>query len=200
MIGHPQLMAVCLVPGLFVVQADRPPVPTHDHPVVQGVQDHINRLCAAHDDRLASLGSEADLERELGRARGLTAVVALGIVAGGVTALVPAGYGLFLALPLYVVPLLFLVPIAGNRATGQLLRRWGYAMEQTQGSPPAFAGAAATSAVIAGNVSDCHFDYQPSGIGAQIGLLTLRLTLARTLSESTQTVSLYHAVHVNNVP
>jgi phosphatidate cytidylyltransferase len=57
---------------------------------------------------------------ELGRARALTAVVALGIVAGGVTALLPAGYGLFLALPIYVGPLLFLVPILGNRATGQL--------------------------------------------------------------------------------
>jgi MSHA biogenesis protein MshO len=87
-----------------------------------------------------------------------------------------------------------------NKATGQLLRRWGYTMEQTQSSPPAFAGAAATSAEIARNVSDCHFDYQPNGIGAQIGLLTLRLTLSRTLSESVQTVSLYHAVHVNNVP
>lgn len=87
-----------------------------------------------------------------------------------------------------------------NKATGQLLRRWGYTMQQTPGSPPAFAGAAATSAEIARDVSDCHFDYQPGGVGAQIGLLTIRLTLSRTLSESVQTVSLYHSVHVNNVP
>jgi MSHA biogenesis protein MshO len=87
-----------------------------------------------------------------------------------------------------------------NRDTGQLLRRWGYTMVQTPTSPPTFAGVGATSAEIARDVTGCNFDYQPNGVGANIGLLTVRLTLSRTLSESVQTVSLYHAIHVNNLP
>jgi len=87
-----------------------------------------------------------------------------------------------------------------NKVTKQLLRRWGYAMEETQSSPPAFGGGGALAAEIARDVSDCHFDYQPNGVGAHTGLLTMRLTLSRALSGSTQTVSLYHAVHVNNLP
>jgi MSHA biogenesis protein MshO len=87
-----------------------------------------------------------------------------------------------------------------NRNTGQLLRRWRYTIEPTQSSPPVFAGVNAASAEIARDVTACNFDYQPNGVGAQIGLLTLRLTLSRTLSGSVQTVSLYHSVHVHNVP
>ena len=87
-----------------------------------------------------------------------------------------------------------------NRTTGQLTRRWGYTMEETQSTPPAFAGGGATSALIASNVSDCHFDYA-ANVAPQIGLLTIRLTLARSVSSgSAETVSLYHAIHVSNVP
>lgn len=86
-----------------------------------------------------------------------------------------------------------------NKATGVLTRRWGYTMVETPALPPAFAGASATSATIATNVTDCHFDYAQN-VAPQIGLLTLRLTLAKTLSGSVETVSLYHAVHVSNVP
>ncbi len=50
-------------------QADRPPVPKHQDPVVQGVQDHIDRLCVAHDARLASIDNAGELERELSQAR-----------------------------------------------------------------------------------------------------------------------------------
>jgi len=58
-----------------------------------------------------------------------------------------------------------------------------------------------TPAVIADNVTDCNFDYAPNGVAPQIGLLTLKLTLSKTLSGGeTETVTLYHAVHVNNVP
>jgi MSHA biogenesis protein MshO len=58
-----------------------------------------------------------------------------------------------------------------------------------------------TSAVIADNVTGCNFDYAPNGVAPQIGLLTLKLALSKTLSGGeTETVTLYHAVHVNNVP
>ena len=46
-------------------QADRPPVPKHQDPVVQGVQDHIDRLCEAHDARLAEIDDVERLKREL---------------------------------------------------------------------------------------------------------------------------------------
>jgi MSHA biogenesis protein MshO len=84
-----------------------------------------------------------------------------------------------------------------NKATGVLTRRWGYTMVETPTSPPTFAGASATSATIATNVTDCHFDYAQN-VAPQIGLLTLRLTLSRP--GSVGTVSLYHAVHVTNIP
>ncbi len=87
-----------------------------------------------------------------------------------------------------------------NPTAGTLTRRWGYTMVETPTSPPTFAGASATSALIASNVTDCNFDYAPN-VAPQIGLLTLRLTLTKTLSGgATETVSLYHAVHVSNVP
>jgi dipeptidyl aminopeptidase/acylaminoacyl peptidase len=50
-------------------QADRPAVPKHQDPVVQGVQDHIDRLCEAHDARLAQIDGAEALARELAQAR-----------------------------------------------------------------------------------------------------------------------------------
>jgi hypothetical protein len=45
----------------------------------------------------------------------------------------------------------------------------------------------------------CSFDY--ANVGPQLGLLTMRVTLQRQLSGgASETVSLYHAVHVNNAP
>jgi phosphatidate cytidylyltransferase len=57
----------------------------------------------------------------------MTGVVYLGIAAAGVVSLVqdpwlhvPGWYGLFMALPVYVVSLILVIPIARNRAKGQL--------------------------------------------------------------------------------
>jgi MSHA biogenesis protein MshO len=59
--------------------------------------------------------------------------------------------------------------------------------------------ATGSSALIAENVTDCAFSYQ--SVGPQLGLLTMRITLSRQLfGGATETVSLYHAVHVNNAP
>ena len=76
-----------------------------------------------------------------------------------------------------------------------LVRRWGYTMTAAQ--PTAFTDGAV--APIAGNVVSCEFDYLPN-VAPQIGLLTLRLTLSRAVSTGAETVSLYHAVHVSNLP
>ena len=84
-----------------------------------------------------------------------------------------------------------------NTATGTLTRRWGYQMVETPTSPPTFTGG--TSAVIARDITGCFFDYA-ANVAPQIGLLTLRLTLSRAVSSGTETVSLYHAIHVSNVP
>jgi MSHA biogenesis protein MshO len=79
---------------------------------------------------------------------------------------------------------------------GTVTRYWGYPITAAQ--PTAFASG--SSAVIATRVSACAFDYSPN-VAPRIGLLTLRLTLsAPTSSGVAETVSLYHAIHVSNVP
>jgi MSHA biogenesis protein MshO len=82
--------------------------------------------------------------------------------------------------------------------TPPTLRRWsGYAMTATQ--PTSFPGA--TAALLANNVASCTFEYQANGVGPRIGLLTLQIRLTKPLSSgSLESVSLYQAVHVNNVP
>lgn len=77
------------------------------------------------------------------------------------------------------------------------LRRYsGYGFSATQ---PTTFGVGVPSALVATDVSDCKFDYLLS-VAPKIGLLTLQLTLSRTVSTGTENVSLYHAVHVNNIP
>jgi MSHA biogenesis protein MshO len=74
-------------------------------------------------------------------------------------------------------------------------RYWGYTIAPIQ--PTSFVGG--SSALIAENVTACSFDY--SNVGPQLNLLTTRITLQRQRFDGTaETVSLYHAVHVNNSP
>jgi len=76
-----------------------------------------------------------------------------------------------------------------------LRRHWDYTTTPAQ--PTSFAGG--SSAPIADHVSGCGFDY--TNVGPQLNLLTMRLTLERARFDGTnETVSLYHAVHVNNTP
>jgi len=80
-------------------------------------------------------------------------------------------------------------------AAGRILRHSGYALSAAQ--PTVFGG---TTALLAEHVIGCEFEYTPS-VSAQLGLLTLRLQLRRQLfGGAVETVSLYHAVHVNNAP
>lgn len=90
-------------------------------------------------------------------------------------------------------------PVTYDCSGGSLLRRSGYQMTLAQPAAPAsFVGG--TSRVIADNVGNCVFEYVPN-TGPQIGLLTLRLTLSKARSDGgNETVSLYHSVHVSNVP
>lgn len=83
-----------------------------------------------------------------------------------------------------------------DMTAGTITRHDGYGLQLTQ--PTAFgAGALIAEHVLAG--TGCSFDY--GNVGPQLGLLTMRITLQRQLfGGASETVSLYHAVHVNNAP
>ncbi len=73
-----------------------------------------------------------------------------------------------------------------------LTRYWGYAIVAAQPNPPV----GGNSALIASDVSACTITYDPLVVAYRAGLVTLRVTLDR----DGEAVSLYHAVHVSNVP
>ena len=91
--------------------------------------------------------------------------------------------------------------VVGGNGTGTL-RRWsGYTYEPpggigNTGAPPAAVPGGASEALLAGNVSGCVFTYTNNLAQMSRGLVSIRLTLTRA-GEST---TLYHEVHVNNVP
>lgn len=73
------------------------------------------------------------------------------------------------------------------------LRRYsGYAISLAQADPPS--GGISPVPLLATNVTSCLFTYE--AVNQRLGLLSIRLTLA----QGGETVSLYHDVHVNNVP
>ena len=88
-----------------------------------------------------------------------------------------------------------------DTSTGTIRRHWNYG--GGSGSTPAAAQptsfSSGSSALIAENVTDCSFKY--STVGPQLGLVTMQITLQRQLFDGAlETISLYHAVHVNNAP
>ncbi|HEX2649831.1 MAG TPA: prepilin-type N-terminal cleavage/methylation domain-containing protein [Burkholderiales bacterium] len=80
---------------------------------------------------------------------------------------------------------------------GTLTRRWGYTPTSGATATTAFGGG--SSALMASGVSGCSFSYDAVSQGA--GLANLQLTLSTTDSRgNAESVALYHAVHVNNIP
>lgn len=77
---------------------------------------------------------------------------------------------------------------------GTLTRHTGYGLLATQPDSGLPAGVQ-----LATSVSACSFEYSAS-VAPHVGLLTIRLTLARGVTTGTESVSLYHAIHVNNLP
>ena len=74
----------------------------------------------------------------------------------------------------------------------QTLRRYsGYPIVAAQAVPPV----GGSNALLAKNVSACSFTYQ-SGVTARSGLVAIQLAV----TQSGETVSLHHEVHVSNVP
>jgi len=83
-------------------------------------------------------------------------------------------------------------PDSHGNGTGTLTRISGYPVALTQ--PTAF-GPGATQALLARNVTACQIAYTPL-VTQTMGLVALRLQLTR----GNETVSLYHEVHVSNIP
>lgn len=82
-------------------------------------------------------------------------------------------------------------------AAGTLTRYWDYGFQTAQPDPPS----GASTAIVAKGVTACTFSYDSSVIATRAGLVTLRLALSATpAGGSTETVNLYHAVQVSNLP
>lgn len=81
-------------------------------------------------------------------------------------------------------------------AGGSLTRYSGYAIAAAQPTPPGVG-----SVLMASGVTDCAFTYETSVTSQGAGLVTMRLKLTMQDSRGdSESVNLYHAVHVNNVP
>lgn len=79
-----------------------------------------------------------------------------------------------------------------DTSTGTLTRYSGYGMTASQPNPPL----GGSSAVLARNVSACSFSFDPAAVAARYALVTLRISL----QSQGETVTLYHSVHVDNLP
>lgn len=75
---------------------------------------------------------------------------------------------------------------------GTLTRYWGYLIVDPQPNPPA---GGTPSALLAKNVSNCTFTYT-QGVTERSGLVSIQLAI----TQDNETVNLYHAVQVSNVP
>ncbi|MEW6314272.1 MAG: prepilin-type N-terminal cleavage/methylation domain-containing protein [Pseudomonadota bacterium] len=87
-------------------------------------------------------------------------------------------------------------------ANGVLRRYWGYAIQAAQPTNPAGVPlAGASSAILAGHVSACSFTYDANVVAQRAGLVTMRLGITMATPDGqNETVTLYHAAHVDNVP
>jgi len=75
---------------------------------------------------------------------------------------------------------------------GTLTRYSGYGFLSVQPNPPG----SGSSAVLARNVTGCSFTYDPATVAGRYALVSLRISLA----SNGETLTLYHAVHVDNLP
>ena len=81
---------------------------------------------------------------------------------------------------------------------GTLWRYWGYPIQPNQPTTLATLNSLAgvQFARMANNVSSCSFSYNGFVVAQQYGLVTMNLGI----TENNETVTLYSATHVNNVP
>lgn len=79
-------------------------------------------------------------------------------------------------------------------AAGTLTRHSGYGFFATQPDPPGSGG----SALLASGVTACRFHVDSTLVAARAALAELAITLAADTGSGTETVSLQHAVYVDN--
>lgn len=82
--------------------------------------------------------------------------------------------------------------------TARTLTRYsGYGFLASQPDPPS----GGSAAVLARNIDSCRFGYDAAAVAARFALVTLQLGLQdRSAEVAGEVVSLYHAVHVDNLP
>ena len=85
-------------------------------------------------------------------------------------------------------------PVAGGGGT--LTRYWGYAIQTIQPTAPGTLSSVNPGALLAKNVSICNFSYSAFAVAQRSGLVTMNLGI----TENGETVTLYSATHVSNVP
>ncbi|HMH19099.1 MAG TPA: type II secretion system protein [Burkholderiales bacterium] len=90
----------------------------------------------------------------------------------------------------YVCPSAAATDAKGN-GTGALTRVSVYAITLNQQTPPA-----GTSSALANNVTACNIQYDQQALTQNHGIVSMQLSITR----GGETVSLYHEVHVSNVP
>jgi MSHA biogenesis protein MshO len=98
-------------------------------------------------------------------------------------------------------PVSYVCAPAVNGIGGTLTRYWGYPIQPLQSAVDTVAKlvaltTAATRAQLATNVSTCNFNYDANVVAQRSGLVTINLGI----TEDNETVTLYSATHVSNVP
>jgi MSHA biogenesis protein MshO len=88
-------------------------------------------------------------------------------------------------------------PVTYACESGTLRRYWNYTISSTQ--PTSFS--TGSNAVLVNGVTDCNFTYSSAVTSQGAGLVTMYIKVTAQISGgSSESVNLYHAVHVNNVP
>ncbi len=87
-------------------------------------------------------------------------------------------------------------PVSYVCSGGSLIRYTNYGFLASQSLTPG-----GSASVLATNVTSCRFTYDSSVVAARAGLATVALSISRTPPDGgAETVSLYHAIHVDNLP
>jgi len=85
-----------------------------------------------------------------------------------------------------------------------LTRYWGYAIQATQPNDiTAIPLNGASNSILAGNIgATCNFKYDGSVVAQSYGLVTLNLSISEwnATTGSNESVALYSAIHVSNIP
>ncbi|MEJ6003520.1 PulJ/GspJ family protein [Paucibacter soli] len=83
-----------------------------------------------------------------------------------------------------------------DKAARTLTRYSGYGFQAAQPDPPS----GGSAALLARGVSNCQFTYSGGPAATRTALVTLRLTLDSGASTGNETITLHHALHVDNQP